>query len=128
MLLTRVLIFVLVLMLIGGVISCSEAPDSRVVVPQVGAVDAAAGTGLSLSADQQRLWRQSCALCHVDGNGGAPRVGDYEQWASRLEKGHVVLLANTIEGFNYMPPLGYCMACEREDFSALIEFMAGELK
>jgi cytochrome c5 len=25
-----------------------------------------------------------------------------------------------------MPPLGYCMSCEREDFIAMIDFMAGE--
>jgi cytochrome c5 len=25
-----------------------------------------------------------------------------------------------------MPPLGYCMSCEHEDFAALIQFMAGD--
>jgi cytochrome c5 len=36
-----------------------------------------------------------------------------------------VLLDHTVNGFNKMPPLGYCMACEAEDFRALIDFMAG---
>jgi cytochrome c5 len=70
------------------------------------------------------LWSASCALCHVDGNGGAPRVGHADEWRPRLAKGSGVLLQHTLEGFNDMPPLGYCMACERADFEALIRFMA----
>jgi len=69
------------------------------------------------------LWQRSCALCHVDGNAGAPRIGNQEEWGERLEKGPDVLLRNTFEGLNQMPPLGYCMACERSDFIALIDFM-----
>jgi cytochrome c5 len=70
------------------------------------------------------LWSASCALCHVDGKGGAPRVGHADEWEARLAKGPDVLLRHTLEGFNDMPPLGYCMACERADFRALIRFMA----
>ena len=69
-------------------------------------------------------WTRSCALCHVNGEGGAPRVGVVEEWQPRLAQGREVLLTHTIEGFNSMPPLGYCMACERDDFDALIDFMA----
>ncbi len=70
-----------------------------------------------------QLWARSCALCHVDGNGGAPRVGNVEEWAPRLAQGPEVLLRHTLEGLGNMPPLGYCMACEEEDFSAMINFM-----
>lgn len=69
------------------------------------------------------LWSHSCALCHVDGNAGAPRMGNADEWAPRLAKGKAVLLQHTLEGLNQMPPLGYCMACERSDFVAMIEFM-----
>jgi cytochrome c5 len=68
-------------------------------------------------------WARSCALCHVTGNAGAPRIGNAEEWAPRLAQGMDVLLQHTLEGFNDMPPLGYCMSCERDDFVALIEFM-----
>ncbi|MEH6558053.1 MAG: c-type cytochrome [Oceanicoccus sp.] len=71
-------------------------------------------------------WSQSCALCHASGVGGAPRIGVSVEWAPRLAKGKAVLMTNTIDGFNDMPPLGYCMSCDRDDFSALIDFMAGE--
>ena len=69
-------------------------------------------------------WSRSCVLCHVNGEGGAPRVGHPEEWATRIEQGHSALLTHTIEGYNRMPPLGYCMDCEAEDFEALIRFMA----
>ncbi|NOX50470.1 MAG: cytochrome c5 family protein [Gammaproteobacteria bacterium] len=70
-------------------------------------------------------WLSSCALCHVSGEAGAPRVGNLEEWGPRIAQGSEVLLQHTIEGFNNMPPLGYCMSCEREDFQAMIIFMAG---
>ena len=74
-----------------------------------------------------QMWSRSCALCHVDGNAGAPRMGHAEEWLTRLEQGQEVLLAHTIEGINNMPPLGYCMACEREDFITMINFMTANL-
>ena len=70
-------------------------------------------------------WGRSCAHCHVRGEGGAPRLGDAADWTARLDKGEGVLLEHTIEGFNDMPPLGYCMDCSAEDFRRLIRFMAG---
>ena len=77
-----------------------------------------------ITEDVMGLWSRSCVLCHVHGEANAPRVGDAEAWAPRLAEGEDVLLARTVEGYNDMPPLGYCMACEREDFRALIRFMA----
>ena len=72
----------------------------------------------------QQRWARTCAMCHVRGEGGAPRVGDRDAWAPRLAQGEDVLLAHTIDGFNNMPPLGYCMDCEREDLRAYIAFMS----
>jgi len=89
------------------------------------AADAAQAAAAPPAADVMRKWSRSCALCHVDGNAGAPRIGHAGDWQPRLAKGRELLLEHTIEGFNKMPPLGYCMACEEEDFRALIDFMAG---
>ncbi|MEO2176444.1 MAG: c-type cytochrome [bacterium] len=68
-------------------------------------------------------WAKSCALCHVDGVGGAPRTGVADDWTPRLAQGKQLLMEHTIEGFNNMPPLGYCMSCETDDFSTMIDFM-----
>ena len=73
-------------------------------------------------------WSNSCALCHITGQGGAPRINNGEEWQARMAQGTEVLLTHTIEGFNNMPPLGYCMSCEREDFNAMINFMVGGLQ
>lgn len=71
-------------------------------------------------------WASSCALCHVNGVAGAPKTGDTDAWSSRMAQGKSVLLEHTVKGFNQMPPLGYCMSCESDDFIAMIEFMAGQ--
>ena len=73
---------------------------------------------------QMAQWSRNCALCHVRGEGGAPVLGDQAAWAERSRQGEDVLLAHTLEGFNNMPPLGYCMDCETADFLALIRFMS----
>lgn len=95
------------------------------VVPLRPAVGADSAAGPTADDALMRKWSRSCALCHVDGNGGAPRVGHSEEWQPRLAQGPEVLLEHTLDGYGRMPPLGYCMACEGEDFRALIEFMSG---
>jgi cytochrome c5 len=70
-------------------------------------------------------WARSCALCHVTGVAGAPVVGATEDWQARLAQGEESILKRVIEGYNSMPPLGYCMACEESDFRAMIGYMAG---
>jgi cytochrome c5 len=78
------------------------------------------------SEDVMKKWSRSCALCHLDGAGGAPRVGVAKEWRQRLAQGKDVLMMHAVEGFNNMPPLGYCMSCEREDFAVMIDFMSGD--
>lgn len=70
-------------------------------------------------------WARSCALCHVSGEAGAPVAGDTAEWQRRLAQGEESILSRVLEGYNSMPPLGYCMACEVADFRAMIGFMAG---
>lgn len=100
-------VFFALLMLAGAQVSGAAAPPSE---------------------RAMALWARSCALCHIDGNAGAPRVGQAEEWGPRLAQGRETLLKHTVEGLNSMPPLGYCMACEREDFLAMIDFMTASLE
>ncbi|MDG1205521.1 MAG: c-type cytochrome [Pseudomonadales bacterium] len=78
----------------------------------------------SETAQAQQKWVRSCALCHVNGEGGAPKIGDTAAWQPRLQQGGDVLLAHTLQGLNRMPPLGYCMDCSESDFRILIDFMS----
>ena len=72
-------------------------------------------------------WSRSCALCHVDGNAGAPKVGDKAAWQPRLQQSSETLLDHTINGLGKMPPLGYCMDCSEQDFLVLTAFMSGQV-
>jgi cytochrome c5 len=97
-------------------------PAQMSLTPQPERIQAEETTSPSAAAMAQ--WARSCALCHVNGEGGAPVVGDIEEWRQRAAPGEETLLSHTIEGFNNMPPLGYCMDCEEFDFRTLIRFMA----
>ncbi len=72
------------------------------------------------------LYNRSCRSCHAQGAGWAPKTGDRQAWAPRLQQGTAVLLEHTIDGFNGMPPMGMCFDCNEEDFTALISFMSGD--
>ena len=78
----------------------------------------------SNTAPDRSKWARSWALCHISGEAGAPIVGDTADWQRRLAQGEQSILRRVIEGYNSMPPLGYCMACEEDDFRAMIGYMA----
>ncbi len=109
-------------------VACSKPTETDVAVSAVDKSETAGHQSESTSTgmDVMQKWTRSCALCHVTGVGGAPRAGVGEEWESRLAAGKPILLKHTIEGYNNMPPLGYCMACEEDDFITLIDFMLGE--
>ena len=65
-------------------------------------------------------------MCHINGEAGAPIIGDTKSWSERLRKGEDVLIKSVVEGLKSMPPLGYCMACEIDDFKSMISFMVGK--
>ena len=92
--------------------------------PQHNATPPAPFTDARITELGQQRWARTCALCHVNGAGGAPKVGDHNAWSTRLAQGEAVLLDHTVNGFGNMPPLGYCMDCEREDLRAAIAFMS----
>lgn len=109
--------------------ACQRTQETESVTPTGSAPAAEAPRGIFADANIDDKvagkWARSCALCHAAGVGGAPRVGLQSEWEARVKQGEETLLTHTIEGFNDMPPLGYCMSCEREDLRALIKMMAG---
>lgn len=69
-------------------------------------------------------YNKSCAVCHAQGVAGAPKTGDAEAWAPRMEKGMDALLATVTNGLNAMPPRGMCFDCSDAEYRELIEYMA----
>ncbi|XOV85564.1 MAG: c-type cytochrome [bacterium] len=124
--------FLALLGFVCAVAGCSEDPSqgspaapgtSVAVTTDLGSTESVESPD-TLTVRQMQMWAASCAQCHVDGNAGAPIVGIAEHWQPRLAQGMETLLRHTLEGLNSMPPLGYCMACEQDDFRAMIDFMS----
>ena len=113
----------LVLLLSLSIYACSSSAPQRQ-SSQGTATDFAFANDIADEAVMGK-WARSCALCHISGEAGAPIVGDSGEWQQRLVQGEESILQRVLEGYNSMPPLGYCMACEVEDFRAMIGYMAG---
>jgi cytochrome c5 len=70
----------------------------------------ASTAGLPVPKDPQELYDAACSICHAQGVGGAPRIGDKAAWAPRIAQGNDTLYKHAIEGFQgsagVMPPKG----------------------
>ena len=85
-----------------------------------------AASAVVQSAEQAVVDRYSktCAVCHTAGVANAPKTGDVEAWAARMDKGMDALVVSVDKGLNAMPPKGMCFDCSADDFKALIEYMS----
>jgi cytochrome c5 len=72
---------------------------------------------------QMHLLSSNCVQCHARPGIGAPLMGSPADWKERQAQGEEVLLRHVIEGKGGMPPLGYCSACDEEDFRVLIRLI-----
>jgi cytochrome c5 len=82
-----------------------------------------AGPAPAPTQRQLQLFSSNCVQCHARPGIGAPLMGNAEDWKSRQAQGEEVLLVNVVEGIRGMPPLGYCSACNQEDFRVLIRLL-----
>lgn len=69
-------------------------------------------------------YNKSCAVCHAAGVAGAPKTGNAEAWAPRMEKGMDALVSSVKNGLNAMPPKGMCFDCSDEEYMELINYMS----
>ena len=47
-----------------------------------------------------------CSKCHMEGKGGAPKIGDRDAWTQRLKKGLDATVREAIKGHGGMPARG----------------------
>ena len=71
----------------------------------------------------QAAYQMYCFACHSTGLAGAPRPGDAEAWAPRMEKGRDEIVAIMNRGLNAMPPKGLCMTCTDDQLWELSQYM-----
>ncbi len=84
-----------------------------------------ASVASALTAREAQVFQQICAECHTQPGIGVPVVGDETEWQARRAKGLDQLLANTVDGWLGMPPLGTCSFCSEEELRHLVIFLAG---
>ncbi len=67
-----------------------------------------------------------CATCHVSGLLQAPRLGNSDDWAPRLEKGMDTLYDHAINGFKNMPARGGRQDLSDEEVKAAVDYMISQ--
>jgi cytochrome c5 len=77
-----------------------------------------------------QVYNTACLACHGTGVGGAPMLGDADQWAPRIAQGVDVLKQHAIGGFTgsvgFMPPKGGRLDLSDEEIGSAVEYMVGE--
>jgi len=76
----------------------------------------------------EQVFKKHCFACHMTGAANAPKVGDVQAWAPRIEKGMDALVMSALEGVpnTAMPPKGTCSSCTEDELKAAIEFMVNQ--
>lgn len=72
----------------------------------------------------QQVYANVCVICHLNGEAGAPRIGDQANWEHRLaSKGLPGFYSHAINGFNKMPAKGACVTCDDADVLAGVDYL-----
>lgn len=89
---------------------------------------AAPAPAASAAVNGQALYNQACAVCHVTGVAGAPKLGDKAGWAPRLGLGLEGLTASVIKGKGAMPPKGGAASASDAEIQAAVQYMLDSVK
>lgn len=100
-----------------------SAPQSRPneVKPQAvaGAPDLAIG---------EKVYKGTCSICHKSGLGGAPRIGNKDDWEARLAQGKDILYDRAIHGYRgkkgSMPARGSNVRLSDDEVRSAVDYMA----
>ncbi len=72
----------------------------------------------------EQVYANVCVMCHLNGNAGAPRIGNQADWEQRLGlRGLPALYRHAINGFNKMPVKGACVNCDDDDIEAAVHYI-----
>ncbi len=78
------------------------------------------------------VYEASCAVCHVAGVAGAPKLGDKAAWKDRLAQGKDKLYEHAIKGFQgkvgFMPAKGGNMSLSDDAVKACVDYMVSQVQ
>lgn len=102
----------------------AEAPVAAAPAPAAAVTEAPAATA---AVDGQKIYNNTCALCHAAGVAGAPMPGNKDDWGPRIAQGQDTLYKHAIEGYTgakgMMPPRGGNPNLKDEEVKAAVDFM-----
>jgi len=107
--------------------AAAATPAAAVVVAAAPAAPAPAATATVAAGAGEALYKQACAVCHVAGVAGAPKLADKTAWAPRVGLGLEGLTASVIKGKGAMPPKGGSAASDA-DIKAAVQYMLDAVK
>lgn len=108
----------------------TPAPAAPATVAAAAATTAAVAAAAAPAAKADAvpaLYTQACAVCHVAGVAGAPKLGDKAAWQPRLAAGVDGLTASVIKGKGAMPPRGGSAGSDAE-IRAVVAYMVSTVK
>lgn len=74
----------------------------------------------------QQIFTAVCATCHVSGLLQAPRLGNKDDWAPRLEKGMEMLYDHAINGFKNMPARGGRQDLSDDEVKQAVDYLISQ--
>lgn len=57
-------------------------------------------TAKATPTEGQLIWEANCAVCHQQGLGGAPMIGNKVQWKNRVTQGLPTLFDHALNGYS----------------------------
>ncbi len=105
------------------------APVARVAIAgQSAGAEASEPEPVAAAISGEDIYNSSCVACHGIGIAGAPKVGDHDAWAPRIDQGLPTLYDHAINGYQgdtgMMPPKGGAMSLSDDDVKAAVDYMA----
>ena len=80
----------------------------------------------------QTIWLKNCAVCHQQGLGGAPMIGNTKQWLPRMEQGLPTLVQHALQGYSgatgEMPARGGKPALTDEEVRLAVTYMVSKVE
>ena len=69
------------------------------------------------------VYEKACGSCHNSGIAGAPKLGDQDAWAPRLDQGSEALYDSAINGKGTMPAKGGQAGLSDAEVKAAVDYM-----
>jgi cytochrome c5 len=112
----------------AGLSQETDTPKTEEIAPVTSEETTTEATAASPDiAKGEQIYKTSCFACHDQAVAGAPKLGDKESWAPRIEQDLDTLFNHALQGFQgktgVMPPKGGYINLPDEDVKAAVIYM-----